>query len=445
MANEIAVKHTRVTSAKLNTVPVEDGQIIELSDKAGWYYDSGNTRYQLGQGHTIENPAGTDMTQRENMQFVDSHLADDSTNNRTKIETIKTVTSAQFDIATEDGLYNISDGTTSPLTASDVGYDNTSSGLAATDVQDAIDEVNSTASAKISDNPTFTEASTRANIASGESFATILGKIKKFFTDLKDLAFIAKDGSTSKYLRGDGTWQTFPTIPTDFVSKENGGTFNGNVVIDKHNGTVSDWGYGYLELGNNIPTGTAGNARGILSIYGTGSYYGWITALGLTQNRTLTLPDKDGTIAVTDDTSLAEYLIKGWLLTDNAGSNNTKIYGLGCVRILNKHYVEVHFSTKIETVSSSSTGYLRLNVQTLRNRNSNIPSGIIPTFGGICTIFDADGKYSALNDYGCCMGENTTEWEITRMYNTSGTISPYVPAAFSVGQRIVGTAYGYLP
>ena len=141
MANEIAVKHTRVTSAKLNTVPVEDGQIIELSDKAAWYYDSGNTRYQLGQGHTIENPAGTDMTQRENMQFVDSHLADDSTNNRTKIETIKTVTSAQFDIATEDGLYNISDGTTTPLTASDVGYDNTSSGLAATDVQDAIDEL----------------------------------------------------------------------------------------------------------------------------------------------------------------------------------------------------------------------------------------------------------------------------------------------------------------
>lgn len=43
--------------------------------------------------------------------------------------------------------------------------------------------------AKVSDNPTFTEASTRANIASGESFATILGKIKKFFTDLKAVAF----------------------------------------------------------------------------------------------------------------------------------------------------------------------------------------------------------------------------------------------------------------
>ena len=63
---------------------------------------------------------------------------------------------------------------------------------------------------KLDDNPTFTEASTRANIASGESFATILGKIQKYFSDLKDLAYIAKDGTSSaKYLRGDGTWQAF--------------------------------------------------------------------------------------------------------------------------------------------------------------------------------------------------------------------------------------------
>ena len=46
---------------------------------------------------------------------------------------------------------------------------------------------------EISVDTTFTEASTRAstraNIASGESFSTILGKIKKFFTDLKTVAF----------------------------------------------------------------------------------------------------------------------------------------------------------------------------------------------------------------------------------------------------------------
>lgn len=37
--------------------------------------------------------------------------------------------------------------------------------------------------------PTFTEASTRANIVSGETLSTLFGKIKKFFTDLKTVAF----------------------------------------------------------------------------------------------------------------------------------------------------------------------------------------------------------------------------------------------------------------
>lgn len=73
----------------------------------------------------------------------------------------------------------------------------------------------------ISVDTTFSEASTRTNIASGDTFATILGKIKKFFTDLKDLAFIAKDGASStKYLRGDGTWQVFPTIPAEQIQSD---------------------------------------------------------------------------------------------------------------------------------------------------------------------------------------------------------------------------------
>lgn len=37
--------------------------------------------------------------------------------------------------------------------------------------------------------PTFTEASTRSNIISEENLSTILGKVKKYFTDLKGHAF----------------------------------------------------------------------------------------------------------------------------------------------------------------------------------------------------------------------------------------------------------------
>lgn len=65
--------------------------------------------------------------------------------------------------------------------------------------------------------PAFTEASTRANIASGETIATIFGKIKKFFSDLKTVAF------TGAYSDLSGT----PTIPT---------VNNGTLTIQK-NGT----------------------------------------------------------------------------------------------------------------------------------------------------------------------------------------------------------------
>ena len=37
--------------------------------------------------------------------------------------------------------------------------------------------------------PTFTESTTRTNINSGEKISTLFGKIKKWFTDLKAVAF----------------------------------------------------------------------------------------------------------------------------------------------------------------------------------------------------------------------------------------------------------------
>ena len=66
---------------------------------------------------------------------------------------------------------------------------------------------------KADNTSSYTVASSRTNIASGDTVPTIFGKIQKWFSDLADLAFIAKDGpSSTKYLQGDGTWQTFPTI-----------------------------------------------------------------------------------------------------------------------------------------------------------------------------------------------------------------------------------------
>lgn len=98
---------------------------------------------------------------------------------------------------------------------------------------------------KVSDNPTFTQASSRTNVASGDSISTLFGKIMKWFSDLKDLAFIAQPTSspTTKYLRGDGSWQTFPSIPTvndaTLTIQKNGTTVNTFTANASSNSTAN--------------------------------------------------------------------------------------------------------------------------------------------------------------------------------------------------------------
>lgn len=147
--------------------------------------------------------------------------------------------------------------------ASDIGYTNTTSQLSATNVQGAIDEL-----AK----PTFTEAGTRTNIASGEKISTIFGKIKKWFSDLTDM----------------------------FVSKT-GDTMSGNLVIDRANGTTSANGSSAIQLGNATPSGTVGNSRGYIELYGTGAYFARLRTGALTAQRNIDFPDKTGTVALTSD------------------------------------------------------------------------------------------------------------------------------------------------
>ena len=60
-----------------------------------------------GNGHIIQNSAGANMPSENTMQFVDAHLSDDSVGGKTKVENIKSVTEAQFETATEDGLYDV--------------------------------------------------------------------------------------------------------------------------------------------------------------------------------------------------------------------------------------------------------------------------------------------------------------------------------------------------
>lgn len=92
-------------------------------------------------GHTIKNPAGTAMTQRSNLQFVDLTVSDDSINDVTKVENIHVIQSESELDNLPDGLYMLDDDEGTVIDGNEVGYDNTDSGLRSRNIQDAIDEV----------------------------------------------------------------------------------------------------------------------------------------------------------------------------------------------------------------------------------------------------------------------------------------------------------------
>lgn len=194
----------------------------------------------------------------------------------------------QYDPIAKDGSLNTTEAT--PRNIADVlaeGLKGIEDALPPTYTEgDGIDISNN----EISVDTTFAEASTRANIASGESFSTILGKIKKFFTDLKTVAF------TGAY--SDLTGQ--PDL-TNVAYKNVSNTFSTHQSVDAAGGTTSTVGTTYLTLGNNKAAGTDKNSKGALQIYGQSSNYGLLQATNVTANRIVELPDASGTIALTSD------------------------------------------------------------------------------------------------------------------------------------------------
>lgn len=103
--------------------------------------------------------------------------------------------------------------------------------------------------------------------------------------------------ATDSYFRGYTNAQWYPW--KQFMI-DSGGTFKGTVYIDREDGTTSATGTSTLWVGNNTPTGTAGNSKGQVVIYGNGANYVNIQASNATGNRTVELPDANGTIAIQD-------------------------------------------------------------------------------------------------------------------------------------------------
>lgn len=145
----------------------------------------------------------------------------------------------------DEQLYDVTEHLIN-LDAADLPYDNTASGMTATTMQTAIDEVYK---------PTFSQALTRANIDSGESIPTLFGKIKKFFADLKTVAFSGSYTDLSnKPTIGNGTLtiQKNGTNVATFTANQTGNATANITVPTVNNGTLT-----IQKNGTNVGTFTA--------------------------------------------------------------------------------------------------------------------------------------------------------------------------------------------
>ena len=86
-----------------------------------------------------------------------------------------------------------------------------------------------------------------------------------------------------------------------------GGSIGGNITIDCQNGTTSSVGQSRMILGNNTPSGTTGNSRGLLRVFSTNDKFADIVVKdNYSANRTIIFPNNDGTLALLSDLFLGD-------------------------------------------------------------------------------------------------------------------------------------------
>ena len=175
------------TLAGLNDVDIDDQT---LSDGQVLKYDSAEDKWindDVGAGgHTIVADDGTDLTQRANLQFIGAYSEDNSGDDTTEVNVVRSMTKAQFDLLTADektGFINTTDET-SQIYATEIPM----SALDSDTVAEKLDEKVDTAdyNAELLPIESGSATNTKAYIDSGLSGK---GKLVKAFVTYNGTAF----------------------------------------------------------------------------------------------------------------------------------------------------------------------------------------------------------------------------------------------------------------
>ena len=254
---------------------VQNGQILKYNSTTQKFENANESGGGSG-GHTVENPSGTDMTQRTNLQFVDAGVTDDSTNDRTKVENVQVLQTVSDLTNASDGLYLVNTDEATVADATMIAY---GSGT----VDDVLDGLG-TASTK--DVPVSGNASTTEVVMGNDSRLTdartpvahthTVSQITDFPSNVvQDASYVHTD---SNYTSAEKT--KLAGITANATKTEASDT-NGNIVLNDTETPV------YRSYGNNAvvqtdkaiflsrqalnPTGFKGYVREKL----LGCSYGW--------------------------------------------------------------------------------------------------------------------------------------------------------------------------
>ena len=177
------------------------------------------------------------------------------------------------------------------------------------------------------------------------------------------------DGAVVEFVYDGTNWVMQGRNTIDAVSKANGGTFSGDVTVDKADGTTSTQGWSSVLIGNNKAIGTEGNSGGDLQIYGRTSYKTEFISPpnSPTANRVITIPDESG-----------------MLMTDQGGTFSGHIYvdkpsngtwqGYSSIVLGNDKAVETNGNSRGQVmIYGTGTNFATINADPTADRTISLP------------------------------------------------------------------------
>lgn len=208
--------------------------------------------------------------------------------------------------------------------------------------------------------PTFTEATDRVNVMSGETIPTLFGKIKKWFTDLKEIAFSGSYNDLSDT----------PTIPAAVSVKGNNETAyrtgEVNLTAEDIGAVATDGDTAENTVAFTSADSTTATAWTDVSALATGEKHSSILNKVSTMFKNIRFLYK--MLGTTDISAIGDGTVTNALSTLNS---NLKNYFPNVLDVQNLPYLDNCLNISIDDINFSRHNPMKVNSSSI-----NIPSGL---------------------------------------------------------------------